>query len=447
MEKKMINDEMIDQLFYNNHKLMNARLRSKKYLSDETESYILNRTRFLPDDVGIVSRLYAIKHRMIGLPICEYCAKTHHNFTRGRFTRYCGYRCSNKAISSSVAESKYNRGLTNPVNKNIDLFVREFANGKSIIQICKENGLNYKKARQILSDNGIVSPGQFDSKVSVGQKQLYEFILSICPDAIQSYKNGLEIDVYIPSKNIGIEYDGVYWHSDSIRDKNHLLKKSEYFANVGIDIIHIWDLEWLYKTEICKSIIMSRLGKYRTTLYARKCEIRDVSKKDYSDFIDANHIQGKRTSSIRIGLYYEDSLVSVMGFAKSKTEYEMTRYCSKLYTKVIGGANKLFKYAIMNCGITDVVSYSDIRLFEGEMYNTLGFDHSHNSMPNYFYFKSNNSYLHSRVAFQKHKLESKLTKYDVCKSEYQNMVDNGYHRIWDCGNRVWKYKRGARRLL
>ena len=40
----------------------------------------------------------------------------------------------------------------------------------------------------------------------------------------------------------------------------------------------------------------------------------------------------------------------------------------------------------------------------------------------------------------KHKLFNKLDVYDDDLTEYQNMVNNNYNRIFDCGNNIYKYK-------
>jgi hypothetical protein len=44
------------------------------------------------------------------------------------------------------------------------------------------------------------------------------------------------------------------------------------------------------------------------------------------------------------------------------------------------------------------------------------------------------------MEFQKHKLSKKLSIFDANKTEWDNMIVNGYDRIWDCGNRkfVWR---------
>ena len=40
----------------------------------------------------------------------------------------------------------------------------------------------------------------------------------------------------------------------------------------------------------------------------------------------------------------------------------------------------------------------------------------------------------------KHRLHKVLKEYDENLSEYQNMLNNGFDRIWDCGHAVFVYK-------
>ncbi len=161
------------------------------------------------------------------------------------------------------------------------------------------------------------------------------------------------------------------------------------------------------------------------------------------EFLDNNHIQGGIRSSINIGLYNKDDLVALMCFSKErfskKYEYELTRFCTKLDTSVIGGASRLMKYFERTYHPKSIVSYADRRWSMGKMYENLGFTLDHVSPPCYWYFKSNDEYkLHSRIQFQKHKLSKLLENYDESKSEMKNMIDNGWNAIYDCGNYVFK---------
>jgi hypothetical protein len=120
-----------------------------------------------------------------------------------------------------------------------------------------------------------------------------------------------------------------------------------------------------------------------------------------------------------------------------KYEWEMIRFCNKKYITVVGGASKLLKYFERQYKPKSIISYADKRYSNGNLYNKLGFTFSHNSNPNYWYFKNGTFNLYSRIIFQKHKLKNLLELFDKNKSETQNMIDNNYLIIFDCGNMVF----------
>lgn len=256
-----------------------------------------------------------------------------------------------------------------------------------------------------------------------------------------------ELDILIPTNKLAIEYCGVYWHSELTgnRDKNYHLHKHQLCAKQNIRLIQIWSTEWLFKQDIVKSRLSSAFGKNKT-IYARKCEVVELTYPTAKKFLQRTHIQGPCAGSVYLGLYCENVLVGVMVFGInrfSKTKpWELIRYSSELFTNVIGGASKLFKHFINRYNPTTVVSYSDIRWNTGSLYNMLGFNHIQSTAPNYWYFKVNGQtdVLYNRVNFQKHRLVGKLDMFDTELSEWDNMINNGYDRIWDCGNTKWEWK-------
>ena len=140
------------------------------------------------------------------------------------------------------------------------------------------------------------------------------------------------MDIIIPSKNIAIEFDGLYWHNETKVNKNYHLNKTIECLTNGIRLIHIFEDEWVNKKEIVKSRLNTILGNVTNKIYARKCEIKEISNETCKTFLDNNHIQGGINAPIRYGLFYNDDLVSVMNFCKprknlgqsgSKNEYEL----------------------------------------------------------------------------------------------------------------------------
>lgn len=280
------------------------------------------------------------------------------------------------------------------------------------------------------------------------EKEIQEWICSIDIRAINNKKfihDGVkyELDIFIPDLKIGIEIDGLYWHSESKVGKTYHRDKTIFFMkNYGIQVIHVFENEWHQKKDIVKSIIQSKLGINRK-IYARNTNIVLIDSTVARSFLDENHIQGYIPSSIRLGLYHNNELSAVATFGKSRYnrnyEFELLRFSTTKFINVVGGFSKMIMYFIRNY-TKSLISYVDLRYFDGHGYIKNGFKPIHVTEPNYFYFNNNHT-LHSRIEYQKHKLKSKLSKYNDSLTEYENMANNGYSRIYDCGNMVVEFSK------
>lgn len=297
-------------------------------------------------------------------------------------------------------------------------------------------------------------PTCFPKKINFLESEIYDFIKSILPNEIiergnRTILNGKELDIYIPNKNIAIEFNGLYWHSEisGKKDKMYHLNKTNICKENKIRLLHIFDDEWNLKNEIVKNRLKYILNTYDSNkIFARKCSIKNISSQVCNEFLNKNHIQGEDKSSIRLGAFYNDELVSVMTFGKLRLAlgnkntgndiYEMYRYCSSKLVVGVGG--KLFKYFIKNYSPKKIISYSDIRWNdEASIYLKLGFNLIKKTTPNYWYINKNYSQRFHRFNFRKSNLKLILEKFDDNISEWQNMQLNGYDRIWDCGNYVF----------
>jgi len=281
---------------------------------------------------------------------------------------------------------------------------------------------------------------------SLLEKELFNYVMTLYHDLKENDRSilqGKELDIYIPDKKMAIEFNGIYWHSElNGKNKHYHLDKTKLCNAKDIQLIHIFENEWIEKQNIIKSVIAAKLGFFKKRLYGRKCKIIEISNNDKNNFIKENHLQGVDKSSIKLGLFYEGMLVSIMTFGNSrynkKYQYEMHRYCSKMGYQIIGGASKLWSYFINIYKPKSVITYADRRYSNGRLYEKLGFNKTHISPPNYFYFK-NGSGLMSRLQFQKHKLKNKLIYFDSHLTEWDNMKKNNYDRIWDCGSFVYTW--------
>ena len=159
--------------------------------------------------------------------------------------------------------------------------------------------------------------------------------------------------------------------------------------------------------------------------------MREVSSKEAREFLEINHLQGYVPSSFRIGLYYDDELVQLLCFGKNrfkKNEIELLRMCTKLNTQIVGGFSKLLKHQPYN----NSVSYVDLSKFDASGYLKNRFKIIGQSSPNYKYIKKNR--IINRLQAQKHILPEMLANFDNNKTESQNMIDNHWLKIYDCGN-------------
>lgn len=275
---------------------------------------------------------------------------------------------------------------------------------------------------------------------------IYDFIKSIVNvDVVNNDRQTIkpfELDVFVPSKCLAFEFDGLYWHSENRKaNKLYHIAKTTLCEATDIHLIHIFENEWLYKQDIVKSRIKNLLGIYTETFGARKCSISLVDSKTAFTFQNDNHLQGGVRSKVNLGLYYNDELVSLMTFSKprfsKKYEWELVRFCNKLGHNIPGAAGRLLKHFELEYKPTSLVSYADRRwsYIKKNVYASLGFTLSHTSAPNYWYFK--NMEFSSRIKYQKHKQPALLPMFDINKTEVENMTINGYNRIYDCGNLVY----------
>jgi len=315
---------------------------------------------------------------------------------------------------------------------------------KTLTQISQELGVSITAVSDYFKKYNIEKKYYYQSLV---EKEILKFINFNIETNNRKIISPYELDIYIPEAKLAIEFDGLYWHSydkkETPKQKKYHLIKTEMCQEQGIQLLHIFENEWIdpTKQEIWKSMINSKL-RINDRIFARKCKVEEISDtKLIRSFLKNNHLQGFAGSSIKLGLFYEDELISLMTFGKSryskKYQYEMIRYCNKKYINVVGGASKLFKYFTRNYDPQSIVSYADRRHSNGNMYNKLEFEHSHVSAPNYFYFKNGQIELYPRIKFQKHKLEKQLESFDPELSEVENMFNNNYRRIWDCGNIIY----------
>lgn len=285
----------------------------------------------------------------------------------------------------------------------------------------------YLKAFQTKSENGTL----FSSK---GELEIREYIESLGFSTnkyvIGKDHNRFELDIYVKEKNLAVEYNGCYYHASNginHRGKNYHFNKNVIAYKEGIELIQVWEDQWKNQKEIIKDIIAARLGIIRgEKIYARKCEIRDVSTADYREFCNKYHVQGYRSASIKLGLYYKNELVQIASFNKArqysynsidKYEYEWVRGCISSNNKVVGGTSKLLKHFIDTYKPNNILCFSDWNLFSGKGYEEAGFQLEGYTGPDKFYITINNKM-------------QRINRSPYAYQQYKQMVNEG--KLFEC---------------
>jgi hypothetical protein len=252
--------------------------------------------------------------------------------------------------------------------------------------------------------------------------------------------NGKELDIYLPELNLAFELNGIYWHNELYKDKFYHFNKTNMCHEKNIQLIHIYEDEWIKKQEIVKSMILNKLRKTSNKIYARKTEIKEITDNVLiKNFLNENHLQGNVASKIKIGLFHNDKLISLMTFGTGRkfmntnfgeNKYEMIRFCNILNTNVIGGASKLFKYFVEKYNPKEVISYADRSHSNGNLYKQLGFEQIRITNPNYYYVI--NGERKHRFGFRKDVLVKQ--GFDKNKTEHEIMLERKIFRIFNSGN-------------
>ena len=300
-------------------------------------------------------------------------------------------------------------------------------------RIASSLGVDKKTVYKHLRDHGI----EFERRgnCSFNERELREFIDSLNVEyevSNRSVLDGRELDIYIPEKDVAIEFNGVYWHSTNFVKRNYHQEKSLECIDHGIQLIHIWEDDWNdpIKKEIIKNKIKSKLGLVEDRVYARKCEVVTPSTKETRDLYDRNHIQGFTGASVHIGLKHGGQLVGCMSFMDKKNgNWELNRFATTC--SVVGGFSKLLKYFKRNFDWDTIVTYAHMDYSHGGVYEKNGFDMVHITPPSLFYVKCGKRL--RREGFMKHKLKDKLEDFNPSLTERENMENHGFVQLFDSG--------------
>lgn len=266
----------------------------------------------------------------------------------------------------------------------------------------------------------------------------------------RSILNGKELDIYIPSKNVAIEYNGNKWHSEFFghKDRHYHIDKLNGCNKKGVSLIQIFEDEY----ELNKELVIDKIkhilhiNSNKESIFARKCSVKVIDKYIAEDFLNKNHIQGFASASLYLGLYYNTILVAVMSFIEEGNQmWNLNRFASNIKYNCVGAGGKLFKYFTKNYQFKEIKSFADRRWTinqNSNLYTKLGFSFVGFTKPDYTYYNSKvDRYKRfHKFGFRKQIL-SKRYNLPLELTELEMIKELGYDRIWDCGLIKYVYKK------
>lgn len=311
--------------------------------------------------------------------------------------------------------------------------------------ICPKHGEFLQTPDKHLSGCGCPKCVYVDSK---DENLIYEYISNLIGQENvirhdRTILDGKEIDIYIPSLRIGIEYNGLYFHS---KEKNYHIEKTNKCKEKGVGLIQIFEDEFISHKEIVFSKISYLLNKSENLpkIMARKCIIKEIDDKMAKEFLEKNHIQGFVRATIYIGAFFNNVLYGVMTFKKENNDdkWELTRFATDIHYLCNGLGGKLFHFFVKNYTPKYIKSFADRRwtIKENNLYTKLGFKKEYDTLPDYRYYSPKDGVIRQhKFSFRKMKLHKKYG-FPLSMTETQMTESLGYRKIYDCGliKYIWK---------
>ena len=383
--------------------------------------------------------------------VCIICTE-HGEFWQTPSNHMYGYGCAKCANSLNAENHTSNTDIfiekakLMHLNKYDYSKVKYINNRTKVCIICPEHGEFWQTPDAHLSNKGCPKCGRV---MSNPEDEIVNVLDKFCSQQRNhTILKGKELDIFIPSLKIGIEYNGLRWHSEEFgKDHRYHLDKLNKCNEQGIKLIQIFEDEWINHRKICESKLRQICGlNTNPKIFGRKCEIREIANKyEAYDFLDKNHIQGRTVCTVALGAYHQEELVGIMTFKREKEGYwDLNRFATDINYQCVGIGGKLFKYFTKHYDFKEIKSFADRRWTTDptdNLYIKLGFEFDSFVEQKYWYYnpKVDRYKRFHKFGFRKQSLHNQYGL-PLEMTEREMTTTLGYTRIWDCGLIKYIYK-------
>lgn len=276
-------------------------------------------------------------------------------------------------------------------------------------------------------------------RISKMETEVADFLKSLLPDvevrtSVRDVIAPKELDIYIPAKNLAVEFNGLYWHTEAQgKDKDYHRAKWQACRDQGIQLIQIWEDQWRDKPDVVKRMLAHKVGaSQEKRVAARKTEVVLLDKVEAAEFLNSYHIQGFASGSYYLGLRIKgtEQIVALMVLKRQGGDMILSRYATSAH--VVGGQSKLVKYAERNFEYGKLITFADLEVSDGSLYERTGFIRDKELDPDYRYLFDGE---------RRHKFGFRLKRFredpdllfEEGLSERELALLNGIERLWDTG--------------
>lgn len=300
-------------------------------------------------------------------------------------------------------------------------------NREKVCIVCPKHGEFWQEASSHLMGKGCPKCGAILSKK---EEDIWKFCCEIVgkENVIRNDRTvleGREIDIFIPSKSIGIEYNGLRWHSDMFKEeKEYHKEKTEAASRKGIALIQIFEDEYIDKKETVLSMIERALSpESLKKVDGSEGFIKEIGIEEAKIFLKENSIEDYKPSSIRMGLFQKEGLAGVMAFRRLRGKSWKIGNFSVQRGVSFDGIGEAFLKAFFNSNEAETMIVSiDRRLVTKDEENEIirnGFWLNVFSKPNFKYFNYHEGIRRYSAAEIKGREKEFSKVYDCGQIEYK----------------------------
>lgn len=319
--------------------------------------------------------------------------------------------CNEKLLKMTPSHLKYRHGMT------MDEFKIKFPDSQVMSKLMHEQVCETAKLANLKTRK---------KKFSSSYEKSIQDMLSSYNVEFSSNRQiliGKEIDILMPSYNLGIEFDGLLFHSVKFgkKDKYYHLNKTMQCNEKGYGLIHVFEDEMHFKKDITLNRIKHKLNLNNDLpkIDGRKCIVKPIDIEIAKDFIDKYDLSSWKGGNYGLGAFYLDELVGVL--LVKEEEKLITHLMTQPNFICRGVSSKLIKTYIMHRKPTEIFAYGDKRWVcngDDNLFIKIGFERIEDIDPKpWFYFSK---------------------KFRYSRFPTKIIDDADYDMVYDCG--YFKYK-------